>query len=69
MLRLIVRQARPGMTLARSVVNPQQPGQTLLAAGYRLNAYTIARLHELARTISGSIIPAWNFSMISTHRS
>jgi HD-GYP domain-containing protein (c-di-GMP phosphodiesterase class II) len=47
MLRLIVRQARPGMVLARSVVNPRQPDLTLLAAGFALDAQTIARLHEL----------------------
>jgi HD-GYP domain-containing protein (c-di-GMP phosphodiesterase class II) len=47
MLRVIVRQARPGMTLARSVINPRKPEQLLLNAGYKMDARTIARLHEL----------------------
>jgi HD-GYP domain-containing protein (c-di-GMP phosphodiesterase class II) len=47
MLRVIVRQARPGMTLARSIINPRQTEQVLLSAGYKLDARTIARLHEL----------------------
>jgi HD-GYP domain-containing protein (c-di-GMP phosphodiesterase class II) len=46
-LRVIVRQARPGMTLARSIVNPKQPDLVLLTAGFLLDAPTIARLHEL----------------------
>ncbi|HUO08500.1 MAG TPA: HD domain-containing phosphohydrolase [Phycisphaerae bacterium] len=47
MLRVIVRQARPGMVLARSIIHPRQADQTLLAAGYKLDSRTIARLHEL----------------------
>lgn len=47
MLRLIIRQARPGMILARSIVNPRQPELTLLSAGYTLDSVSIARLHEL----------------------
>ena len=47
MLRVIVRQARPGMVLARSIIHPRQPEQTLLSAGYKLDTRTIARLHEL----------------------
>lgn len=35
------------MTLARSVINPRQPDQTLLPPGHELDAKTIARLHEL----------------------
>ena len=47
MLRVIVRQARPGMVLARSIIHPRQPEQMLLSAGYKLDTRTIARLHEL----------------------
>ena len=47
MLRVIVRQARPGMVLARSIIHPRQPEQMLLGAGYKLDTRTIARLHEL----------------------
>ena len=46
-LRVIVRQARPGMTLVRSVMNPSAPDQTLLPAGQELDARTIVRLHEM----------------------
>jgi HD-GYP domain-containing protein (c-di-GMP phosphodiesterase class II) len=46
-LRVIVRQARSGMRLARSVINPRHPDQTLLPAGHELDTRTIARLHEL----------------------
>jgi len=47
MLRVIVKQARPGMVLARAVINPRQPDTTLLASGYALEPHTIARLHEI----------------------
>lgn len=47
MLRVLVRQARPGMTLARAVINPRYPDTTLLSAGYTLNSPEIARLHEI----------------------
>jgi HD-GYP domain-containing protein (c-di-GMP phosphodiesterase class II) len=43
----MVKQARPGMTLARAVVNPKHPELTLLASGSVITAQHIARLHEL----------------------
>jgi HD-GYP domain-containing protein (c-di-GMP phosphodiesterase class II) len=46
-LRVIVRQARPGMIIARTVINPRQPESILLTAGYKLVASDIGRLHEL----------------------
>lgn len=47
MLRVMVKQARPGMTLARSIINPRQPETVLLTAGNALTAQHIARLHEM----------------------
>jgi HD-GYP domain-containing protein (c-di-GMP phosphodiesterase class II) len=47
MIRVIVREARAGMTLARAVINPRQSDQTLLPPGYPLDARTLAQLHEL----------------------
>jgi HD-GYP domain-containing protein (c-di-GMP phosphodiesterase class II) len=46
-LRVMVREARPGMELARSLIHPRQPESLLVAAGYKLDATVIARLHEL----------------------
>ncbi len=46
MLRVMVKQARPGMVLARSINNPRQPDHILLAAGYALTTPVIAKLHE-----------------------
>jgi HD-GYP domain-containing protein (c-di-GMP phosphodiesterase class II) len=46
-LRVMVKQARPGMTLARAIINPRVPETTLLSAGSALTAQHIARLHEM----------------------
>lgn len=46
MLRVMVKQARPGMTLARAINHPRQPENVLLAAGYSLTAPVITKLHE-----------------------
>ncbi len=47
MLRIMVKEARPGMMLARSLINPSQADSILLATGHTLEAPHIARLHEL----------------------
>lgn len=48
MLRVEVKLAKPGMTLALPVRNPNNPGRQLLSAGYVLNDEVIDRLKELA---------------------
>jgi len=47
MLRVPTEQARPGMVLARSVPNPQQPQQMLLKANFELDGETLTRLRDL----------------------
>lgn len=47
MLRVMVKQARPGMTLARAIINPRTPETMLLTSGNVLTAQHIARLHEM----------------------
>lgn len=47
MLRVPVKQAREGMTLAVPVLHPHHPETLLLRGGYVLDEATIIRLHEL----------------------
>lgn len=47
MLRVELREARPGMELAMPITHPTSPDTVLLRAGFRLDAKTIARLREL----------------------
>jgi len=46
MVRVIIKEVRPGMVLARSLFHPQAPETLLLAAGTTLDVPHIARLHE-----------------------
>ncbi|MEM9418050.1 MAG: HD domain-containing phosphohydrolase [Planctomycetota bacterium] len=47
MLRVDVRQAKPGMKLALPVKNPQAMARTLLKAGYELTEEAIVRVDEM----------------------
>jgi len=47
MLRVPLETARTGMTLARSVHNPQKPEHILLKAGFLLDEETIQRMRQL----------------------
>ena len=47
MLRVPIEQAQPGMVLARSVANPQNPRHTLLKTGCELDEDFVQRLKEL----------------------
>lgn len=47
MLRVELRNAKPGMTLALPVSHPLRPGKTLLKVEYRLTGETIARMAGL----------------------
>ncbi|MCC6579448.1 MAG: HD domain-containing protein [Phycisphaeraceae bacterium] len=52
MLRVDIRRARTGMTLALPVRHPKSPTQTLLKVGFELDRRAIARLMELGvRTV------------------
>jgi HD-GYP domain-containing protein (c-di-GMP phosphodiesterase class II) len=47
MLRVLMVQAKPGMTLATPVLHPQRPDRILLRDGYQLDAAAIERLRNL----------------------
>lgn len=47
MLRVPIKQARPGMVLAMNLLHPQRRGTVLLKAGVRLEQPTIDRLREI----------------------
>ena len=47
MLRVDIRTARPGMTLALPVMNPRLPGHELLRIGYELTPTVIEKLDEM----------------------
>lgn len=47
MLRVELRQAKPGMELSLPVTHPSRPDTTLLRAGFVLDAHSIDRLKEL----------------------
>jgi len=47
MLRVSIDQAQPGMSLARSVFDPDKPSHTLLKPGYKLVYEDIKRLNKL----------------------
>ncbi len=47
MLRVPIEQAEAGMTLARSVPNPEKPDHTLLKAGYEMEADKVSRLKSI----------------------
>lgn len=47
MLKVSLRQALPGMTLAVCLHHPQKPGRMLLRAGFELDDSSIDRLREL----------------------
>ena len=46
MFRVVLKQARPGMTLARTLTDPHRPDAALLARGDVLSPDVIAFLHE-----------------------
>lgn len=48
MLRVDLRKARPGMTLALPVMNPKLPGHELLKAGYELTPSIIEKLEDVS---------------------
>lgn len=47
MLRIHLQYAKPGMSLALPVPNPQSPDRALLSAGYRLSGRAITRMQDL----------------------
>ena len=47
MLRVDIKAARPGMTLALPVMNPRLPGHELLHVGYELTPAVIEKLDEM----------------------
>lgn len=47
MLRVEIKSARPGMTLALPVMNPRLPGHELLRIGYELTPTVIEKLDEM----------------------
>ncbi|MEM9415872.1 MAG: HD domain-containing phosphohydrolase [Planctomycetota bacterium] len=52
MLRVDLRKARPGMSLALPVMNPRLPGHVLLKTGYALTPDVIEKLEDLSvRTV------------------
>ncbi|MGB0768298.1 MAG: HD-GYP domain-containing protein, partial [Phycisphaeraceae bacterium] len=52
MLRVDIRHARPGMTLALPVMNPRLPGHELLHIGYELTPAVIEKLEDMrVRTV------------------
>lgn len=47
MLRVDIKTARPGMTLALPIMNPRLPGHELLHVGYELSPSVIEKLDEM----------------------
>ena len=47
MLRVPIEQAEAGMTLARSVPNPEKPEHTLLKSGYEMETDKVSRLKSM----------------------
>lgn len=61
MLRVDIRQARPGMTLALPVMNPRLPGHELLRIGYELTPKVIEKLDEMRVRVLWVDYPSLSF--------
>lgn len=61
MLRVDIKSARPGMTLALPVMNPRLPGHELLHIGYELTPTVIEKLDEMRVRVLWVDYPALSF--------
>ena len=61
MLRVDLKSARPGMTLALPVMNPRLPGHELLHVGYELTPAVIEKLDELCIRVIWVDYPSLGF--------
>ncbi|MCC6680300.1 MAG: HD domain-containing protein [Phycisphaeraceae bacterium] len=61
MLRVDVRHARPGMSLALPILNPAAPGRILLRVGYEMTPEVLGRLNELGIRQVWVRYPSLNF--------
>lgn len=61
MLRVDLRKARPGMTLALPVMNPKLPGHELLKAGYELTPSMLEKLEDMSIRILWVDFPSLAF--------
>lgn len=61
MLRVDIKAARPGMTLALPVMNPRMPGHELLHVGYELTPTVIEKLDEMGTRVLWVDYPSLSF--------
>lgn len=61
MLRVDIKSARPGMTLALPVMNPRLPGHELLRIGYELTPTVIEKLDEMRVRVFWVDYPSLSF--------
>lgn len=61
MLRVDIKTARPGMTLALPVMNPRLPGHELLHLGYELTPAVIEKLDEMRVRVIWVEYPSLSF--------
>lgn len=61
MLRVDIKSARPGMTLALPIMNPRLPGHELLHLGYELTPAVIEKLDEMSVRVLWVDYPSLSF--------